>query len=104
MEQKLNSVRSAGTNDDRSTKADVTTSAPIMPNHLLAAGLPSKKAKCHNCKFAGKQFKVGSHTHLHCQNEELYPIKDFESGKLTAWDTLMSWHGSCKIHQFKDVK
>ena len=36
MEQKNNSIPSAGTKDDSSTKADVTTSAPIMPNHMLA--------------------------------------------------------------------
>lgn len=35
MIQKNNSVTSAETKDDSSTKADVTTSAPIMPNHLL---------------------------------------------------------------------
>jgi hypothetical protein len=39
MEQKNNSVSSAGTKDDSSTIADVTTSAPIMPNPMLAAGL-----------------------------------------------------------------
>lgn len=35
MEQKINSIPSAETNDDSSTIADVTTSAPITPNHLL---------------------------------------------------------------------
>jgi len=45
MEQKINSVTSAGTNDDSSTKDDVTTSAPIMPNPMLAAGLSLIQAK-----------------------------------------------------------
>jgi hypothetical protein len=36
MEQKLNSVTSAETKDDSSTIANVTTSAPIMPNPMLA--------------------------------------------------------------------
>ena len=39
MEQKNNSIPSAETKDDSSNVADVTTSAPIMPNPMLAAGL-----------------------------------------------------------------
>jgi hypothetical protein len=39
MEQKLNSVSYAGTKDESSNEADVTTSAPITPNPMLAAGL-----------------------------------------------------------------
>lgn len=97
-----NSKSQAGTEVKSSTNVELHSSAPIMPNPMLAAGLSVKKAKCHNCKFAGKQFKVGSHTHLHCHNEELYPTKDFESGKLSAWDTLMNWYSTCKNHEFKN--
>jgi hypothetical protein len=100
MIQKKNSVPSAETKDDSSTTVDVTTSAQITPNPMLAAGL-SKKAKCHNCKFASKQFKVVDRNYVHCQNEDLYPAKDFESGKLTAWDTLMSWYDTCNNHELK---
>lgn len=39
MKQKNNSVTSAETKDDSSTKANVTTSAPIMPNLMLCDGL-----------------------------------------------------------------
>lgn len=72
-------------------------------NNELQAETAAKKAKCHNCKFAGKQFKVDSHTHLHCHNEQLYPNKDFESGKLCAWDTLMDWYSTCKSHEFRQA-
>lgn len=91
MKQKLNS----------STKDEQHPSATLAQNPMLAAVL-SKKAKCHNCKFAGKQFKVGTHTHLHCNNQELYPDKEFENGNLTAWDTLMSWYSTCEKHEFKN--
>ena len=46
MEQKNNSIPSAGTKDDSSTKADVTTSAPIMPNPMLPA---VALLECCNC-------------------------------------------------------
>jgi hypothetical protein len=59
----------------------------------------NKKAKCYNCKFASKQFKVSGKTHVHCLNEELYPPADFESGKLSAWDTLIEWWSTCKKHE-----
>lgn len=36
MIQKNNSVTSAGTKDDSSTNAELNSSAPIMPNHMLA--------------------------------------------------------------------
>jgi hypothetical protein len=49
MIQKNNSVTSAGTKDDSSTKADVTTSAPIMPSHMLADGFGSH-ALIESCK------------------------------------------------------
>lgn len=96
-----NSKSQAGANVQQSNEADVTTSAPITPNPMLAAGL-TKKAKCHNCKFATKQFKVFDKNYVHCQNEELYPTQDFVNGKLTAWDTLMIWYHTCKNHEFKN--
>lgn len=56
----------------------------------------SENKKCYNCKYASKQFKAGGMSHVHCRNEELYPSKDFETGKLSAWDTLQDWWGKCK--------
>jgi len=97
----LNSTSQARTVADSSNKVEQHPSALIMPNPMLAVGL-SKKAKCHNCKFASKQFKVVYRNYVHCQNEELYPPQDFENGKLTAWDTLMSWYHTCNNHEFKN--
>ena len=80
--------------------ADLSAQNDSKP--MLADVLP-KKAKCYNCKFAGQQFKVGNKTHLHCHNEKLYPPSDFESGKISAWDTLMDWHSTCKSHEFRQA-
>jgi hypothetical protein len=72
-------------------------------NHMLpAVSLGSKKAKCYNCKFAGQQFKVSNVTHLHCEDEKQYPKEKWESGELTAWDSLQKFSDTCKFHEFKD--
>ena len=63
----------------------------------------SKPAKCHNCKFGGLQFKIAGTTHLHCHNNEKFPIKKMESGEISPWDTLMEWYCSCKLHQPKKL-
>ena len=60
-----------------------------------------KPKKCFNCKFAGEQFKVGGNTSLHCLNQKLYPLDDFNTGKLSPWDSLMNWYSTCKSHEFK---
>lgn len=60
-----------------------------------------QKRKCYNCQFAGKQFKIVGKTHLHCYNKEIFPEKDFENGKLSAWDTLREWWWGCEKHEFK---
>jgi len=59
------------------------------------------KKACYNCEFSSSQFKVLDKTHVHCQNETMYPQKGFESGELTAWDTLRSWYDSCNYHKAK---
>ena len=59
------------------------------------------KAKCYNCKFAGNQFKVSSVTHLHCEDQKQYPSEKFESGELTAWDSLQKFSDTCENHEFK---
>jgi hypothetical protein len=48
----------------------------------------------------GDQFKVNNKTHLHCGHPK-YKAEDFESGELTAWDTLMEFSQTCKDHEFK---
>lgn len=64
----------------------------------------AKKPKCHNCIFAGNNFKVANVTHLHCCDEKQYPKDKFESGELTAWDSLMKFSDTCNNHEFKKPK
>ena len=71
---------------------------PVLPAVLLG----NKKRKCYNCKFAGKQFKVSNVTHLHCEDEKQYPKEKWESGELTAWDSLQKFSDTCEFHEFKD--
>ena len=61
-----------------------------------------KPAKCYNCKFGGNQFKIAGTTHLHCHNNEKYPIEKMESGKISPWDTLRELHWGCEFHQPKN--
>ena len=49
MGQKNNSVTSAETNDDSSTKSDVTTSSQLAQTPILGVVLPKTK-KCDWCK------------------------------------------------------
>jgi len=67
-----------------------------MKKLIPREGIIMQQKKCYNCKFATKQFKAGGMSHVHCQNETLYPSKDFENGKLSVWDTLMEWWGNCE--------
>jgi len=62
----------------------------------------TKKAKCYNCKFAGKQFKLTGVSHLHCEDDKQYPEEKFLNGDFTAWDTLMKFSDTCKNHEFKN--
>jgi len=71
---------------------------PLLP----AVSFPAKNARCYNCKFSGKQFKVSNVTHLHCEDEKQYPIEKWESGELTAWDSLQKFSDTCNFHEFKD--
>ena len=58
-----------------------------------------QRPRCHNCKYAGQQFKVGNMTHLHCLNPELYPPAECESGKISPWDTLREFWQTCDKHE-----
>ena len=60
-----------------------------------------KNKMCYNCKHATSQFKVIGKSHVHCQNENIYPSKGFIDGNLTAWDSLRAWHNSCEKHKLK---
>lgn len=62
-----------------------------------------RKRKCHNCKHAGQQFKIDKLTHLHCENPKDYTKEKFESGELSAWDTLRVFSDDCKDHEFKQT-
>lgn len=64
--------------------------------------MKKKKDKCYNCIFASETFKLGSMTHLHCMNEELYPTEKFENNELTGWDTLKQFNEICPKHQRKN--
>ena len=90
------------TNESNSTNAEVPSSSQHFGNALLPAVL-SKKQKCYNCKFSSQQFKVADKTHVHCLNAELYPPADFESGKLSPWDTLMEWWSTCGKHELRQA-
>ena len=59
----------------------------------------NKKAKCHNCKFASPGFKIAGSTHHQC----IHPKHEqgFESGELSAWDTLQNFYNTCESHEFK---
>lgn len=59
-----------------------------------------KKPRCHNCKHSGDQFKIHKLTHLHCEHPK-YTDEDFESGKISPWDTLMVFNYNCSDHEFK---
>lgn len=63
--------------------------------------LPKPKKNCYNCKHGGNKFKIGGLTHLHCKHPK-YKKEDFESGKLSAWDTLTVWWDSCEDFEPKE--
>ena len=63
-----------------------------------------KKPRCHNCKFAGHQFKINKLTHLHCADPTLYNQETFDKGEFCAWDTLRVFNDTCDNHEFKAVE
>lgn len=77
------------------------SSDAIKPMLCEVVVVKPKKPKCYNCKFAGKQFKVNNLTHLHCEDEKQYPREKWESGELTAWDSLQQFNWTCENHEFK---
>lgn len=64
--------------------------------------MPEKrKPRCHNCKFAGQQFKVDKLTHLHCEDPGQYPSEKMKNGDISPWDTLRVFNDTCNSHEFK---
>jgi hypothetical protein len=61
-----------------------------------------KKPRCHNCKFAGNQFKIGKLTHLHCADPKRYTQEKSDNGDFSPWDTLRVFNENCGNHEFKE--
>lgn len=55
------------------------------------------KKRCYNCKYAGRSFKIGKMTYLHCNHPKLIPSFNSE------WDSLREFHLTCEynLHEFK---
>lgn len=100
MEQKLNSVTSAGTKDDSSNVADVTTSAPIMPNPMLAAGLIQRTQFY---IIVSPKDVIQIHTMSWLRKEA---IAKFTSGSVYTWVDCKNNGWSCEKFDvsFKKVK
>jgi len=62
----------------------------------------AKRKRCYNCKHAGEPFKVLGKKNLHC--EHIKHLEGLESGELSPWDTLRSYHNTCESHEFKAHK
>ena len=60
-----------------------------------------RKPRCHNCKFAGNQFKIDKLTHLHCEDPKEYTKEKFDNDEFSHWDTLRVFNETCKAHEFK---
>ena len=83
------------------TKLQIKDDSGNSHNHMSPA-VSIKKRKYYNCKFSGEQFKISKVTHLHCEDEKQYPNEKWESGELTAWDSLQKFSDTCEFHEFKD--
>jgi len=60
----------------------------------------SKNPRCHNCKFAGQQFKIGKLTHLHCASPEMEKYYN-ENPQPSVWESLRVFSDNCEQHEFK---
>jgi len=61
-----------------------------------------KPKKCYNCKHASTGFKIAGKTHHQCNH--IKHKEGFESGELSAWDTLMEFYRTCESHELKSNK
>lgn len=83
---------------NRSTKIDNGTNAQTDANTVLAA-VPTRKAKCYNCKHASSAFKIAGKTHHQCNHPK--HKEGFKNGTLSSWDTLQEFYNSCNTHEFR---
>jgi hypothetical protein len=72
---------------------------PQSPPLQQTAVVRSASRKCFNCKHASNAFKIAGKTHHQC----CHPKHEagFESGELSAWDTLQEWYNSCESHELR---
>ena len=56
------------------------------------------KKMCALCKYAGKPFKLGKITHVHCENKEKHPAPE------SVWDTLCEFYYKCDFFKPKKQK
>ena len=84
-----------------STKPSLNSAENGNKSKPLLVAVSLKKRKCYNCKFAGTQFKITNLTHLHCENETIFPKEKWESGELSPWDSLQVFSDTCEFHEFK---
>jgi len=59
---------------------------------------PKQVKKCFNCIHRGTAFKLGNVTHQHCEHPK-YTRERFESGELSAWDTVNKFSDTCEDHE-----
>ena len=61
-----------------------------------------RTAKCHNCKFSGRQFRINKLTHLTCQDPKQYTKEKFDNNEYSPWDALRLFSDTCDNHEFKN--
>jgi hypothetical protein len=85
---------------NQDSNVEPTSESMPIGNAMLPA-VPSRKAKCHNCKHASRAFKVAGKTHHQCCHPK--HESGFENGQLSAWDTLQEWYNTCETHEFRQA-
>lgn len=75
----------------------------VSPNDAkrVLPDVPSKKAKCYNCKFASTAFKIAGKTHHQCNHPK--HEEGFNNGTLSPWDTLQEFYNTCESHEFRQA-
>jgi len=63
-----------------------------------------KRARCHNCKYGGEQFKINTLTHLHCEDPKQYTQEKFDNNEFGPWDSLKEFSDTCEDHKFNTNK
>jgi hypothetical protein len=63
-------------------------------NTLFMKEKKSLRQRCHNCKFRGDLFKIGTLAHCHCEHPDL-------KENLNPWDSLREFWSKCEKHEYK---